>query len=167
MQAKELTLRFLNQSQENLTKSLDGLTQEEVAWSPGAECNNIAFIFWHISRVEDFFVNRVIQRQKELYDVEGWQQKLGTPDKAYQLTLEELQEWPVPKLEVLFGYANAVREKTLSFVQSIPNEHLSELARPERPPDTIGDILSNLVFEIQLHVGQIAYLHGMLRGLDK
>ncbi len=143
------------------------MTQEEVAWSPGAECNSIAFIVWHISRVEDFWVNRVIQRKKELFDTEGWQQQMGTPVKAYGLTIEELQSWPVPKLEVLLGYDNQIHECTLSFVQSIPNEQISELARPERPPDTIGDILSRLIVERTLHIGQIAYLRGMLRGLDK
>ena len=112
-------------------------------------------------------VNRVIQRKKELYDAEGWQQKMGTPVKAYGLTLEELQSWPVPKLEILLGYDNQVRESTLSFIQPISNEQLSELARPERPPDTIGDVLSHLIVEKTLHIGQIAYLRGMLRGLDK
>ena len=101
MEAKELVLASLEQSQGYLTKALDGLTQEEAAWRPNAECNSIAFILWHVTRVEDFFVNRVIQRGKELYEAEGWQEKLGTPVKAYQYTLEELQAWPVPNLETL------------------------------------------------------------------
>jgi len=167
MEARKLILNSLEQSQGYLTKALDGLTQEEAAWSPGVECNSITFILWHLSRVEDFFVNRVIQRQKELYEAENWQEKLGTPVKAYQYTVEELQAWPVPKLEVLREYANSVREKTLALIQSIPPEKLSELARPDRPPDTIGDILSRISTEIAMHVGQIAYLRGVQRGLDK
>ncbi len=167
MEARKLILDSLEQSQGYLTGALDGLTQEEAAWSPGVECNSITFILWHLSRVEDFFVNRVIQRQKELYEAENWQEKLGTPVKAYQYTVEELQAWPVPKLEVLREYANSVREKTLALIQSIPPEKLSELARPDRPPDTIGDILGRISTEIALHVGQIAYLRGVQRGLDK
>ncbi|MFC2005901.1 DinB family protein [Chloroflexota bacterium] len=167
MEARELILRSLEQSQGYLTKALDGLTQEEAAWSPGAECNGIAFILWHTTRVEDFFVNRVIQRGKELYEVDGWQEKLGTPVKAYQYTLEELQAWPVPKLEVLRGYADSVREKTLAFLNSLPPERLSEVPRPERSPDSIGATLGRISTEVALHVGQITYLRGMQRGLDK
>ncbi len=169
MEAKELILRSLEQSQEYLNQALDGLTQEEVAWSPRVGCNSIAFILWHITRVEDFFVTRVIQHQVELYEAEGWRQKLGTPTKGtgYQYTAEQLQVWPVPNLGVLRGYANSVREKTLAFLKSIPSEKLSELARPERPPDTIGDILSRISTEIALHVGQITYLRGLQRGLNK
>ncbi len=167
MDARELILKSLEQSQRYLTNALDGLTQEEVAWSPGPECNSIAFILWHTTRVEDLFVNRVIRREKELYETEGWQEKLGTPAKAYQYTVEELQAWPVPQLEILREYVNSVREKTLALLQYIPSEKLSELARPDRPPDTIGTILGRASTEIALHVGQIAYLRGVQRGLDK
>ena len=167
METKELILSSLGQSQGYLTGALDGLTQEEAVWSPGPECNSIAFILWHMTRVEDFFVNRVLQRGQELYVAEGWQEKLGTPDKAFQFTVEELQAWPVPRMEFLRGYVDSVRQKTLAFIESSPPEKMSELARPDRPPDTIGAILGRMSTETALHVGQIAYLRGVQRGLDK
>ena len=167
MDAKEPLLRSLKESHGYLAKALSGLTQEEATWSPSSECNSIAFILWHTIRVEDFFVNRVIQRGKELYEAEKWQDKLGTPAKAYQLTLEELQAWRAPKLETLREYANSVRQNTLAFLKSIPVEKLSEVPRPDRSPDSIGATLGHMSTEIALHVGQISYLRGMQRGLDK
>jgi len=167
MDAKDLLLRSLEQSHGYLTKALDGLTQEEATWSPSPECNSIAFILWHTTRVEDFFVNRVIQRGKELYETEKWQEKLGTPLKAYQYSVEELQAWPAPKLEILKEYVKSVRQKTLAFLNSIPPERLSEVPRPDRSPDSIGATLEHMTTEIALHVGQIAYLRGIQRGLDK
>ncbi len=167
MNAKELILSSLEQSQGYLTRALDGLTQEEASWCSGPECNNIAFILWHMTRVEDFFVNRVLKRERELYEAEGRQEELGTPDKAFQFTLEELQAWPVPKMELLREYADSVRQKTLAFIESTPPEKMSELARPDRPPDTIGAILGRVSTETALHVGQIAYLRGVQRGMDK
>jgi uncharacterized damage-inducible protein DinB len=167
MDAKEVLLRSLEESNRYLTKTLDGLTQQEATWSPSPECNSIAFILWHTTRVEDFFVNRVIRREKELYETKKWQEKLGTPAKAYGYTVEELQSWPAPKLEVLREYANSVRENTLAFLNSIPREKLSEVPRPDRSPDSIGITLGHMTTEIALHVGQIAYLRGVQRGLDK
>jgi uncharacterized damage-inducible protein DinB len=168
MEAKEVILRSLEQSKGYLTGALDGLTQEESAWSPGAECNSIAFILWHLTRVEDFFVNRVIQRGTEVYEREGWREKLGTPakDMGYQYTVEQLQAWSVPKLEILRGYFDSVREKTLTFLNSIPDEKLSEVSRPDRSPDSIGVSLGRISTEIALHAGQITYLRGVQRGLD-
>lgn len=167
MEAKDLLLSSLEQSQGYLSKALDGLTQEQATWSPGPECNSIAFILWHTTRVEDFLVNRAIQREKELYESEGWQEKLGTPVKAYQFTVDELQAWPTPKLEILRAYTDSVREKTLSFLNSVSPEKLSEVPRPDRSPDSIGVTLGHLSVEIALHVGQIAYLRGVQCGLDK
>lgn len=167
MEAKDLLLSSLEQSQGYLSKALDGLTQEQATWSPGPECNSIAFILWHTTRVEDFLVNRAIQRGKELYESEGWQEKLGTPVKAYQFTVDELQAWPTPKLEILRAYTDSVREKTLSFLNSVSPEKLSEVPRPDRPSDSIGATLGHLSVEIALHVGQIAYLRGVQCGLDK
>ncbi len=168
MEAKELILRSLEQSQGYVDRTLDGLTQEESAWSPGIECNSIAFILWHMVRVEDTFVNRAVQGGEELYETEGWQEKLGTPVKASRYTVEELQAWEAPKLEDLRNYANAVREKTLAFLQSATPENLSEeVVRPNRPTDSVIGILGRISTEIALHAGQIAYLRGVQRGLDK
>lgn len=167
MDARELILGSLEQSQGYLTAALDGLTQDEAAWKPKDDCNNIAFVLWHTTRVEDFFVNRIIQRQKELYETDGWQEKLGTPVKAFGYSVEELQAWPIPKLAILREYVSSVREKTLAFLKSIPLEKLSEVPRPDRSPDSIGASLGHMATEIALHVGQITYLRGVQRGMDK
>jgi hypothetical protein len=122
-----------------------------------------------MTRVEDFFINRVIQRQVELYEAEGWRKKLGTPakDTGFEYTLEQLRAWPVPKLEIIRGYTESVRKKTLALLKNITSERLSELARPDRSPDSIGDILCRITTEIALHTGQIAYIRGIKRGLNK
>lgn len=169
MQLVEAMVQSLEQSHGYLTRALDGLTQKEAEWSPAPESNSLAFILWHVTRVEDFYVVRVIQRQAELYEAEGWREKLGTPakDTGFEYTVEQLRAWPIPKIEVIRGYADSVRKRTTALLNSIPAEKLSELARPDRPPDTIGVILCRIITEIALHTGQIAYLRGIQRGINK
>jgi len=166
MEVKELVKNSLEQSQRFLTNALDGLTQEEAAWSPSPECNSIAFILWHTVRVEDRSVNGTILKGTGLYEAEGWQGKLGTPagESGGRYTVEQLQAWPVPKLEILQGYANSVREKTLAFLESATPEKLDEVPSPDRP-DSVSAMLGRMSTEIALHVGQIAYLRGIQRGL--
>ena len=53
--------------------ALDGLTQGENTWSPGLERNTVAFLPWDVVRVEDFVVNRLIQREEDFYKTEGQQ----------------------------------------------------------------------------------------------
>jgi len=166
MNAKDIIVASLNQSQGYLNRSLEGLTQEDVAWRPTDECNSIAFILWHFAQVEDFFVNRVIRQKPRLYDSDGWAGRLGTPanESGYGYTVEQLRAWPVPDLGLLRAYADAVRKSTLDFLEQLPPEKTVELARPDRPPDTIGGILSRIATEIALHTGQIDYLRGQRRG---
>jgi hypothetical protein len=169
MQLARALVKSLEQSHGYLIKALDGLTQEEAAWAPAAESNSIAFILWHVTRIEDYFIVRVIQRETELYESEGWREKLGTPAKetGYEYTLEQLRAWPVPKLELIRGYADSVRKRTLDLLNNITPERLDELARHDRSPDTIGDILGRITTEIALHTGQIAYIRGLRRGINK
>ena len=166
MEAKEIILASLNESWGYLTRALGGLTQEEITWTPAPHSNSLAFLLWHVTRAEDFWVNDVIRRGSTIYETEGWRERLSTPeDGGTGYTEEQLRAWPTPKLADLLGYAQAVREKTLAVVDSITSGDLPEVPRPEYPKDTIGSILAHLVTEIALHVGQIDYLRGVHRGL--
>jgi uncharacterized damage-inducible protein DinB len=165
MNAREMVVFSLNQSRSYLDRSLEGLSQEDIAWKPGEHCNSIAFILWHVTRVEDYFFTRVLQGKTALYEADGWMEKLGTPpDSGYGYTLEQLKSWPVPKLEDLRGYADAVRQSTLTYIEQLTPEKMLELVRPDRPPDTIGQILIRISTEIALHTGQIDYLRGLRNG---
>lgn len=168
MDAKEVIRQSLEQSQGYLTPALNGLTQEEAAWSPNPESNSIAFILWHMTRVADYHVYRVLQHQEVLYETEGWRERLGTPpkDTGYEYTIEQLRAWPVPELAVLRGYADSVRAKMLAFLDSLTPEKLAEAHHPERSPETIGVVLARISTHIAFHVGQISYLRGVQRGLN-
>ena len=55
-----------------LDAALDGLTPQEMSWSPAPGCNSIGFLLWHILRAEDFWVQGHIQGILEIYVSEGW-----------------------------------------------------------------------------------------------
>jgi len=165
MNAREMVIASLKQTRAYLNRSLEGLTQEDIAWKPGEHCNSIAFILWHATRVEDYFFTRVLQGKTALYEADGWIEKMGTPpDSGYGYTAEQLQSWPIPKLEDLRGYADAVRQSTMTYLEQLTPEKMLELVRPDRPPDTIGGLLIRISTEIALHMGQIDYLRGLRSG---
>ena len=168
MDVKQILMKSLEESQEYLTKALRELTEEDIAWTPKVGCNSIIFILWHLARVEDIWINRILRNSKEIYESEGWQEQLGTPvnESGFQYTAKQLQSWPVPKVEIVQRYASSVREKTIALLSSLDTAKLSEVARPGHKYDKVGSILSHLITEIALHVGQIDYLRGMLRGLQ-
>ena len=166
MNAAEMVAASLKQSQGYLDRSLEGLTQEDVGWCPADDCNSIAFMVWHTARVEDFYVTRVIQKQTELYEAEGWREKLGTPPgtSGYEFTVNQIKAWPVPELQTVKAYEAAVRKGTLAYLEQMAPEKTLELVRPDRSTDTIGGILSRVITEVAMHMGQIDYLRGLRRG---
>ena len=167
MDIKPVLLKSLDESQEYLTKALKELTEEDIAWTPKVGSNSIIFIFWHLIRVEDIWINRILLNSEEIYESEGWQELLGTPIKesGFQYDVEKLRSWPIPNMDILQRYAAAIRQKTVAFISSLDGTTLSRVARPGHKYDTVEAILSHLITEIALHVGQIDYLRGMIRGL--
>ena len=167
MDLKQVLMKSLEESQEYLTEALKELTEEDLTWSPKAGCNSIIFILWHLARAEDILITSILRNSKEVYESEGWQERLGTPVKesGFQYNTTQLQSWPMPKVEIVQRYASSVREKTIALLSSLDGTKLSEVARPGHKYYTVGSILSHLITEIALHVGQIDYLRGMIRGL--
>jgi uncharacterized damage-inducible protein DinB len=120
-----------------------------------------------VARVEDVWINSVIGHTNWVYTTQGWRERLGIPvrETGFGYTEEQLKAWPVPKLEDLRGYASAVHENTLSFLESLTPEVHLEVPRPDHPEQTTCKILAHLITEVALHAGQIDYLRGVHRSL--
>lgn len=168
MDVIDLIRNSLNESREYLTRAVNGLTQEELAYAPSPESNSIGFIYWHVVRVEDAWISRIFLSETEVYEAGGWRQKMGydLDDLGIDYTVERLRDWRVPALKLLNGYVEAVREKTEIFVQNLTPETLT------REIDVIGRLvplgvyLAHFITEIAMHVGQISYLRGVIRGMQ-
>ena len=168
MATKEIILASLNESWGYLNRALNGLTQEEITWRPAPHSNTIAFLLWHVTRGEDWYVNAVIGRGSAIYDTEGWRERLGTPATGGNTyTEEQIQSWPTPPLKDLRAYSRAVHKRTLIFLDSITPEELLETRQPGRVQMTVGTLFAHLITEIAMHVGQIDYLRGVQRGLKR
>lgn len=169
MELKEFIEQSLEDSGQAVLRALDGLTPQELSWRPGEESNSIGFILWHMTRVEDFFIQRLAQKAPELYETQGWATKWGTEarDSGGGYTLEQVNSFVVPPLEELVGYREAVRGSTLEYLRQLSPQGLDELPRPDRSPDSLGRVLRRMILELSLHAGQVAYLRGMQRGLNK
>ncbi len=170
MEISDFILAMLDRMQQAVTRAVDGLTHEELTWRPGAEANPIGFILWHQLRDEDVFVQGMIQQKPQVWVSEKWYQKLNLPeaDTGGRYTAEQVAAFPVPELKDLLGYAEAVRARTVEYLKAMTpgkfNEVIQTRFLSEAP---IGKIFAFLLCEITQHIGQIAYLRGLQRGLNK
>ena len=172
MNLSDFVLDNLDRIQRVLTKAVDSLTYEELTWRPGAEANPIGFILWHQVRCEDTYIQSLIRREPQVWVSEKWYQKLNLPDDPWDngndYTAEQVAGFPVPELKDLSGYAEAVRARTVVCLKDItPNEFDEEIRQPEFGGINVGRLFSYMLCELTQHIGQIAYLRGLQRGLSK
>jgi uncharacterized damage-inducible protein DinB len=168
MKAIELIMLSLGENREYIENAIKGLSQDELSWRPKPHSNNIAFLLWHLARVEDSWINRILLGEKEIYEAAGWYKKFGTPaqDSGFGYDVEKLNSWPVPKLALLKEYADVVREKTLAYLKSVNEKRLDEPRDFGWSKGTVGTALSHLISEVGEHSGQIGYLRGVMKGIE-
>jgi len=154
-----------NTEHEYLMDALGDLTADEMMWRPGPEANPIGWILWHMTRVEDMWFQFFIQRQPEIWEKDGWNDKFGLPirDNGFDHTLEQVSNFPAYDLKTMQAYGDAVRAETLSYLKTVTPEQMDVVPREARPEMSIGRIFRQVIGEIYQHQGHIAYLKGLLR----
>ncbi|MDA1349440.1 MAG: DinB family protein [Chloroflexi bacterium] len=159
----------LDEYSADLRKALDGLTPQERRFQPGPDSHHIDFTIWHMARVEDNWVLRFGRQAETVWERDGWAQRLGLPEQGsgFGYTAEQVTGLPDFDLDLLTEYADSVRAATLDFLDSLSQEDLDRCPDPKRPENSIGRMLSHVIVEESQHVGQIAYIRGIQRGINK
>jgi uncharacterized damage-inducible protein DinB len=171
METSDFILDTLQQEQNAMMEAVNGLSHEELTWRPGNEANSIGFILWHQIRCEDSMVQGMIQQKPQLWVSDGWHQRLGVTenpqDDGWGFTAEQVAAFPVPAIKDLLGYAEAIRTQTIKYLKATTAEKMDETIQTPMGEYSVGQTIALLLSEIIQHTGQIAYLRGLQRGLDK
>ena len=150
---------------EFLMDALSDLTREEAVWRPGPEANPIVWILWHMLRVEDMWFQFFIQRNSEIWERDGWNEKFGLPtrDNGFGHTAEQVANFPALDIRELISYGDAVRAETLEYLRGVTAEDLAVVPRSARPEMSVAAIFRQVIGEVYQHQGHIAYLKGLQR----
>ena len=93
----------------------------------------------------------------------------GDPnDAGYGFTPEQLEAFKVPPAPVLLDYARASWTATTDYLQHQDDDTLLNMMvpNPYGGQITLAMVFQQLLWELNQHGGQIAYLRGMQRGLE-
>jgi len=167
MDLKQFIIQSLGENTEYVMRAVKDLTTVELAYRPAPHSNSIAFLCWHVTRVEDLWISRLTGR-KHLYETAGWYQKFGTAaeDFGFGYGVAELDAYKAPPMEVVMGYAMAVRQQTVDYIKGLDLDTLDEVKDFGHRQASIGWALAHLVDEVGEHSGQIGYLRGIQRGIE-
>jgi uncharacterized damage-inducible protein DinB len=159
----------LDEYTDELRRAVEGLTPAERRFQPTPDSHHIDFVLWHMARVEDNWVQEFGRGVGSVWERGGWAAKLGLPEQGngWGYTAGQVAELPQFDLELLNEYAEAVRAGTIEFLDGLSPDDLDRFPDPKRPRACIGSMLSHVIVEESQHVGQVAYLRGIQRGLDQ
>ena len=99
-------------------RTFSGLTDEQMRVRPREDLNSLAWLLWHIARVEDAMVNRVLAGGGPVLD-DSWKRRLGIarPDFGIGMTSAEVTELTRQiDLGALREYRDAVGRRTREVV---------------------------------------------------
>ncbi len=170
MELKDYILMEIEGLKRSSTRALDTLKQPELSWRPACGCNSIGLILFHVAKSEDSFIQARLRGKPELYESGKWYEKLNlAKDEAgAHYTVDQVNAFPVPDLKVLLAYYDAVRANTLEYLKGLKAVDLEKkITMPHFGEMTQAAIFSIIVSHTSQHLGEISYLRGILRGMDK
>ena len=50
------------------------------------EFDSLAFLLWHVTKAEDFWVNDVIRRGSTVYETKGWRERLSNQWRKWEVS---------------------------------------------------------------------------------
>jgi hypothetical protein len=148
-----------------VVEAVDGLDVDELAWRPDDEANSIGWLVWHLLRVQDDHVAEVADVE-QVYTTKGWVRRFDLPlsDTAtgYGHSSSDVDAVRV-SAELLVGYGADVAAATAAYLGRLSEVDLDRVV-DERwdPPVTLAVRLVSVLDDDLEHVGQAAYVRGLL-----
>lgn len=171
MEPREFIRLSLERVRQSANRAVDGLTPAELKWQPRPEGNPIGLIYFHMARAEDMFVQTFIQGKPRIWNRDQWFLKLNIPENdsaGMGYTLEQVAAFVPPDINKLKEYAGAVREETLEYLKGVTPDMLDQVNKATRYGEvTLGELWDIIVIHLTQHAGEMLYLRGLQRGINK
>jgi uncharacterized damage-inducible protein DinB len=148
----------------NVHGAVDGLDDAALAHRVGGDANSIAWLVWHLTRVQDDHVCEVADLEQE-WVAGGWADRFGLPfdhsATGYGHTSADVAAVQASAADLL-GYFDAVHARTAAFLGSLTETDLDRVVDDRwDPPVTLGVRLVSVLDDDLEHAGQAALLRGI------
>ncbi len=170
MDTHTLLVDHVGRIHELVVDVVEGLDLETAHRRPLDRGNPIVWLLWHTARVQDDHVAGLAGEEQAWV---GWASRFDLPldleDFGYGHGPEEVDAVRVDDLDLLVAYHAAVHERTLSYLRRLdpakgvgPEELDRVVDDAWDPPVTAGVRLVSVIGDCLQHLGQAAYVKGLL-----
>lgn len=165
MKSAEILADAFSRVRESVHDAVGGLTEEQLVYRLDDEANTIAWLVWHLSRVQDDHVAGVAGTE-QVWTSSGWAMRLGFEalgdGVGYGHSSGQVAQVRLTAEELL-QYHDEVHQATVRFVSNLTDPDLGRIV-DERfdPPVTLGVRMVSVISDDLQHVGQAAYVRGIV-----
>lgn len=167
MEAAGLVTDALGRVRDMVRDALNDLSPQELMAAPKP---HIAWLVWHLSRVQDANFSGLLERE-QLWIAAGWHARFNMPPEprdygsGHRHTAAQVDAFAVTDKSLLMDYLNAVYEQTKGFLSTVSNADLNRvLNEPQyQPRPTLSIRFASVINCNTRHAGQIEYLRGLVK----
>ena len=165
MTVADLLTDAFDRIREEVHNATDNLSQDELAFRVDGDANSIAWLIWHLTRIQDDHIAGVTGAE-QVWTSRGWADRFGLPfgpmAHGYGQNSQEVAAVRVPA-ELLTGYHDEVFEATTRYVKTLTDDDLPRVVDESwDPPVTLGVRLVSVISDDLQHVGQAAFVRGII-----
>ncbi|MFC0622872.1 mycothiol transferase [Kribbella deserti] len=166
MNSREALIDAFGRLQEEIHSVVGELSADQLSERPLGKGNSIAWLVWHLTRIQDDHVAAAAGHDQAYVD-QGWSERLGLPfdpaDTGYGHGDAEVAAVQVSDGALLTGYYDAVHAQTVDYLKGLSDDDLERIVdRHWDPPVTLGVRLISVISDDLQHIGQAAYVRGLL-----
>ncbi|MET3921630.1 DinB family protein [Arthrobacter sp. UYEF20] len=164
MKANELLLDAFGRIRDTVDAVLEVIDGEALVRRPSGNGNSIAWLIWHLSRVEDAQLASAAGLE-QVWTSQGFvgrfDLQLPGRDTGYGHSTGQVDAVKAPP-ELLLEYYDAVHRQTVAFLTTLGDEDFDRIVDTRwDPPVTLGVRLVSTIADCLQHVGQAAYAKGL------
>ena len=166
MKSADLLADAFGRVREAVHEAVGGLTTDDLAARLDGGANSVAWLVWHLTRVQDDHVSDAAGTE-QTWTTEGWYERFGLPFSpaatGYGHRGRDVARVRAPA-DLLLGYHDAVHERTVAYVRGLRNADLDRVVDEAwTPPVTLGVRLISVIEDDLQHAGQAAFIRGAIR----
>ena len=145
-------------------KTLEGLSPKDLRRAPTLGANSIGWLIWHLTRVQDDHIAELAHKG-QIWE-NGWYDKFKLPfainETGYGQSPADVAALKA-NADLLLGYYDTVHERTIGYIDNLKeSDYLKVVDRKWDPPVTQAVRLISILNDDLQHVGQAAYIRGLL-----
>jgi len=145
---------------------LEGIGSDALNQMPDGEHSSIAWLIWHAARQQDAQIAD-ISDARQVWQAQGWAGRFGLDRPVGAIGFgdspSEVAKVRVADPALLSGYLEAVVARVIDYVAQLSPTDLDDVVDVRWvPPVTRGGRIVSTIDDAVAHVGQAAYLRGLV-----